>query len=218
VESNLITDAEKIVDKVLPRDLPSDTREVAALAEEAAKGITEIDPAFAPVLTELDNAVKGFEGAFDFLKSKVEKVKAAATVTTPAPAPVEPLVDGRTTTPAEPTAPLPEPIAAEAPPTEAPPAAPAETSPATESGGTEAVSTDPTPPVAESTAPEPVDPTLRAAASSSPLPTTEASPSAPADAAGDDPPTAAAMAAFKTLTPAEQAQFLMDLASGAPTS
>ena len=86
------SDLEKTVERILPRDLPSDTREAAALADEAAKGIAELDPAFAPVLEEVDNAVKGIETAFDFLKSKIEKVKAAATVTTPAEDPTTPVV------------------------------------------------------------------------------------------------------------------------------
>lgn len=190
MESNIIGDVESelkkaagAVEKILPRDLPSDTREVAALAQEAASTVEKIDPALSPLIDGLESAFKTGVDSLNVLREKIDALKSAATVKTPVvtePEPVDP--------------------------------APAESEPATTSAGTEPASTDPTPPVEESTSDE-VDPPVPSEAASSSAPaTTEASAPVPA-AVVDDAPTTSALAIFKTLTPAEQAQFLADLAA-----
>jgi hypothetical protein len=199
VESDIVGKVESEVEKVLPRDLPSDTREVTALAEEAAKGVVELDPEFAPVLEEIENAFKGIDTAFDFLKGKVEKFVDVAKAKTTPPAPVP------APAPAEPVDPTPvatEP-APSSPPVSTPPAeTPADPSPAP----------DPDAPISPLTPSDPVTPTTDSTSTDDP-PTPDSDPT-PSAATDPDEPTASALATFKSLTPAEQAAFLQSLAAG----
>lgn len=103
MESNLVKDVEGFVDKILPRDLPSDTREVAALAEEAKKYVVEIDPAFADVLSGLDSAYAAGKDALNVLAEKINAVKEAAKVKK-APVEVSTTEAPTTATPASSTA------------------------------------------------------------------------------------------------------------------
>jgi ribonuclease E len=192
VESNLIKDVEGVVERILPRDLPSDTREVSALADEAAKWAVEIDPALAPVVAGLDQARKVLSDAFNVLDEKINAVKKAAVKKAPVSAPVaaDPTVPPAVPEPSVPSSP---PVAEEPEPV-APPTPVSEPIPSPVSDSESA----PTPSEGEA-----IPPTETSEEPSSSVPTTEASPSEPVSAAEND-----ALTAFAALSPAEQAAFL----------
>jgi hypothetical protein len=129
VESDLIVSPEPAADKVLPRDRPSDTREVTALAREAEKYVVEIDPAFSEVLDGLDSAYKAGLDALNVLAEKINALKEAAVVKKPLdPTPTDP-------TPVDPTPVDPTPVSS---PTPSPASAPASAESFSEDASTEA--------------------------------------------------------------------------------
>lgn len=197
VESNIVTDVEAdlkraagAVERILPRDLPSDTREVAALAEEAASTVEKVDPALSPFIEGLESAYKSGVDALGVLREKLDALKGHAVVKEPvevAPAPVE-------------TAPAPvDPV-----------------TPTTDTAPTEVLPTpvsDPTPSTGPSTEDDPtvvaVDPTLAVAATEPVEPSTVSVPDTAATSpVGEDVAEGDVVAAFAALTPDEQAAAL----------
>jgi hypothetical protein len=194
VESNIVHDVESeldkaagVIKKILPRDLPSDTREVAGLAEEAATTVEHLDPALTPLIDGLESAFKSGVDALNVLREKIDALKSHATVKSPVvePAPVEPepVVD--------PTDP---PAAVNVPPTVA-------------------SLPDPAPPIVDPTTvvpPTPVsDPTPVVA--SDPGSVTSGDVDLTGSVAALDTTAAGQLAAFKAMTPDEQAEFLAAL-------
>jgi hypothetical protein len=90
VESNIVGDVESelkkaagFVEKILPRDMPSDTREVAALAEEAASTVEKVDPALSPFINGLEAAFKTGVDSLQVLREKIDDLKGHAVVKAP---------------------------------------------------------------------------------------------------------------------------------------
>lgn len=103
--SDLVHKVLGTADKLLVQDLPHDTREVAALAEDAAKVLVQLDPELEAIFQGVGDAGNAVEGWLTELGTRLGELKAAVAtrpVPQPAPAPVGEPSEPPATEPVEP--------------------------------------------------------------------------------------------------------------------